>query len=96
MLIASDHAGFALKEKLKPYLRGVGLRVNDLGTHSKESCDYPNPSFWRDLSKDQWYQLFFGLYPKREGAFPKMDWYDREKPAPSCLDDVILSTFWKG
>jgi len=41
ILIASDHAGFALKEKLKAYLGKLGFRVKDLGTHSKERCDYP-------------------------------------------------------
>lgn len=41
ILIASDHAGFALKEKIKPYLFKMGLRVKDLGAHSGERCDYP-------------------------------------------------------
>lgn len=41
ILIASDHAGFALKEKLKPYLQRTGLGVKDLGTYSDERCDYP-------------------------------------------------------
>jgi ribose 5-phosphate isomerase B len=39
--IASDHAGFDLKEKLKPYLKRMGLRVVDFGTYSKQRCDYP-------------------------------------------------------
>ncbi|MBL7151432.1 MAG: ribose 5-phosphate isomerase B [Candidatus Omnitrophica bacterium] len=41
ILIASDHAGFKLKEKLKPYLERQGLAVKDLGTYSQERCDYP-------------------------------------------------------
>jgi RpiB/LacA/LacB family sugar-phosphate isomerase len=41
ILIASDHAGFTLKEKLKPYLEKVGFKVKDLGTRSKGRCDYP-------------------------------------------------------
>jgi len=45
ILIVSDHAGFALKEKLKPYLKKAGLRVNDLGTYSKERCDYPKLAY---------------------------------------------------
>ncbi|KPK98365.1 MAG: hypothetical protein AMJ95_04645 [Omnitrophica WOR_2 bacterium SM23_72] len=39
--IASDHAGFALKERLKPYLSGMGFKIQDLGTYSKERCAYP-------------------------------------------------------
>jgi len=42
ILIASDHRGFALKEKLKSYLaQKFSLIVQDLGTYSKDSCDYP-------------------------------------------------------
>ena len=41
ILIASDHAGFTLKEKLKPYLVKKGLEVVDLGVCSKDRCDYP-------------------------------------------------------
>jgi ribose 5-phosphate isomerase B len=41
ILIASDHAGFSLKEKLKAYLSKKGLKTIDLGTYSKERCDYP-------------------------------------------------------
>jgi ribose 5-phosphate isomerase B len=42
IVIASDHAGFGLKEKLKPYLEAKGLKIKDLGTNSEERCDYPN------------------------------------------------------
>jgi len=41
ILIASDHAGFILKEKLKDYLTKKGIGVKDLGTYSKDRCDYP-------------------------------------------------------
>lgn len=41
ILIAADHAGFVLKEKLIIYLLRKGLKVKDLGTYSKERCDYP-------------------------------------------------------
>ena len=40
--IASDHAGLDLKLALIPYLREeLGCEVEDIGTHSTESCDYP-------------------------------------------------------
>lgn len=38
--MASDHAGYQLKEELKPYLRSKGYEVKDFGTFSEESCDY--------------------------------------------------------
>ncbi|TRZ96532.1 ribose 5-phosphate isomerase B [bacterium] len=41
ILIAADHAGFSLKEKLKEYLKSKGNAVKDLGVHSKVRCDYP-------------------------------------------------------
>ena len=37
----SDHAGFALKQHLVQLLRGLGDTVEDLGTHSTASADYP-------------------------------------------------------
>ena len=40
--VASDHAGFDLKELLKRDLRESGLEVLDLGTHSTASVDYPD------------------------------------------------------
>ena len=40
ILIASDHAGFELKEKLERALGALGYEVEDLGTNSSESTDY--------------------------------------------------------
>ena len=40
ILIASDHAGFALKEKLEAELKRRGFAVRDLGTDSDASTDY--------------------------------------------------------
>jgi ribose 5-phosphate isomerase B len=41
ILIASDHAGFGLKEHLKKYLSS-NYDVLDLGTNSEVSVDYPD------------------------------------------------------
>ena len=38
--IASDHAGFELKEKIKSQLTALGFDVQDLGTHSPDATDY--------------------------------------------------------
>jgi ribose 5-phosphate isomerase B len=40
--IAADHAGFALKEKLRGRLANEGHEVVDFGAASGESCDYPD------------------------------------------------------
>jgi len=40
--IAADHAGFALKEKLRRRLAQEGHEVVDFGANSTESCDYPD------------------------------------------------------
>ena len=40
--IASDHAGFELKEKLERVLEKMGYAVQDLGTTSEASTDYPD------------------------------------------------------
>ena len=38
--IASDHAGYALKQFVKQYLEEKGYAYKDFGTFSEESCDY--------------------------------------------------------
>ena len=40
--IGSDHAGFKYKEAIKALLLSEGHTVRDFGTHSEESCDYPD------------------------------------------------------
>lgn len=40
--VGSDHAGFHLKEKVVAWLRGKGVDVEDMGTHSAARCDYPD------------------------------------------------------
>ena len=39
--MASDHAGFELKQAVKARLEAGGHEVTDVGTHSAESTDYP-------------------------------------------------------
>lgn len=39
--MGSDHAGFELKEAVKSQLEADGHEVEDVGTHSPESTDYP-------------------------------------------------------
>jgi ribose 5-phosphate isomerase B len=39
--IGSDHAGYELKQHLIEVLTGQQHEMNDLGTNSTESCDYP-------------------------------------------------------
>jgi ribose 5-phosphate isomerase B len=40
--IGADHAGFRVKERVKRFLAEQGYAVDDLGTHSEESVDYPD------------------------------------------------------
>lgn len=42
ILIASDHAGYELKQEILSYLTGQNAEVIDLGTNSSESTDYPD------------------------------------------------------
>jgi ribose 5-phosphate isomerase B len=41
IVIGSDHAGFAYKERIKKMLLDAGHEVRDFGTHSEEPCAYP-------------------------------------------------------
>jgi RpiB/LacA/LacB family sugar-phosphate isomerase len=40
--IASDHAGFSLKQEIASHLREQGHEVVDLGTNSTDPVDYPD------------------------------------------------------
>lgn len=40
--MGADHGGYALKERLVDFVRGLGYRVEDCGTWSVESVDYPD------------------------------------------------------
>ena len=49
IILASDHAGFNLKENIKNFLIKKGKRILDLGTENTASVDYPD--FAHRLSK---------------------------------------------
>ncbi|MEO6828920.1 MAG: RpiB/LacA/LacB family sugar-phosphate isomerase, partial [Acidobacteriaceae bacterium] len=40
--IASDHAGFSLKEEVRRYMADLGYDVLDLGAYNTEPSDYPD------------------------------------------------------
>jgi ribose 5-phosphate isomerase B len=40
--LGADHAGVALKDNVKAWLIERGVTVDDLGTHSSDSVDYPD------------------------------------------------------
>jgi ribose 5-phosphate isomerase B len=40
--VASDHAGFSLKEKIVKHLKEMNYVVKDFGTNSDQSMDYPD------------------------------------------------------
>ncbi|ROL61491.1 ribose 5-phosphate isomerase B [Bacteroidetes/Chlorobi group bacterium ChocPot_Mid] len=48
--VASDHAGYELKVKLSDWLKDNNYVVNDFGTYSIDSCDYPEYAFKAALS----------------------------------------------
>lgn len=40
--MCSDHAGYELKCMIEGYLESLGVAVEDFGTFSTDSCDYPD------------------------------------------------------
>ena len=42
IIIASDHAGYSLKEYVKKILKRKKLQIKDVGANSKDSVDYPD------------------------------------------------------
>ena len=49
IFIASDHAGYSLKEYIKKVFAKKKIRIRDVGTNSKDSVDYPD--YAKKLSK---------------------------------------------
>lgn len=47
--LGADHGGYELKTRLASFLEREGYAVVDVGTHSKEACDYPD--FARAVAK---------------------------------------------
>ena len=42
IVIGSDHAAYALKEKVKAFLNDRSIEVDDIGCYSEDSVDYPD------------------------------------------------------
>jgi ribose 5-phosphate isomerase B len=42
IILASDHAGFLLKEEIKRFLLNKRKKILDLGTNNTDSVDYPD------------------------------------------------------
>lgn len=57
LVLASDHAGYELKEFIKNYLEEKGFEIKDYGTYSEESCDYADFAHPAALAVEN------GLYP---------------------------------
>jgi len=43
--LGADHGGYELKETIRQHLETQGIEVQDFGTHSKDSVDYPKYGF---------------------------------------------------
>jgi ribose 5-phosphate isomerase B len=43
LIIASDHAGFELKEEARSFLAALNIDVTDMGANNTASVDYPDP-----------------------------------------------------
>ncbi|MBX4266178.1 ribose 5-phosphate isomerase B [Clostridium estertheticum] len=40
--LGSDHGGLSLKKEIIKHLKGKNIEVTDFGTHTEDSCDYPD------------------------------------------------------
>lgn len=56
IVIGSDHGGYDLKEQIKSYLSDQNIAFDDLGTHTKDSVDYP------DFGKKVGHAVITGVY----------------------------------
>jgi ribose 5-phosphate isomerase B len=44
LIVGADHAGVELKKQLVNVARDLGFQITDLGAHSTEPSDYPDPA----------------------------------------------------
>ncbi len=42
IIIGSDHGAYSLKEIIKAYIENLDIDVEDIGTHTEASCNYPD------------------------------------------------------
>ena len=75
--LASDHAGFAEKERLKPLLVGLGLEVEDLGTGRRTQlitptmrARWPNRSRMDASTRACWFVALEPAWRSRQTRFP--------------------------
>ncbi|WP_407306225.1 ribose 5-phosphate isomerase B [Desulfosporosinus sp. SB140] len=45
VVLGADHGGYELKEAIRTHLEAQGIEIQDVGTHSNESVDYPMYGF---------------------------------------------------
>jgi ribose 5-phosphate isomerase B len=45
VVLGADHGGYELKEAIRAHLEAQGFEIQDLGTHSSDSVDYPKYGF---------------------------------------------------
>lgn len=80
--IACDHGGFEIKEYLKTKLTKLGYQIEDMGTHSTESVDYPD--FVHPLASavhEEKFQLGIILCGSGNGAQMTANKYSRVRAA---------------
>ncbi|MGD9883679.1 MAG: RpiB/LacA/LacB family sugar-phosphate isomerase [Reyranella sp.] len=42
VVVGSDHAGFAMKRELLPFLQGLGHEIDDVGSYDPAPVDFPD------------------------------------------------------
>ncbi len=69
--LATDHAGFELKEKVKAFLQGLEYDVEDCGVHEMNpDDDYPDFKRERYLISQLTVPLFLGAVDKERQCLP--------------------------
>ena len=61
--VASDHAGFSLKEEIAKVLKAQGHEIEDFGAYSEDAVDLPDqvyPAAWRWV-RDAWSAAFSSM-----------------------------------
>ena len=87
--LASDHAGYPLKEQVKEWLKALGYEFVDFGTHSTESCNYPEfaHALAEAIEKGISGRVIFEFVVEKDGSLTEFDVL--QSPDKSLADEVV-------
>jgi ribose 5-phosphate isomerase B len=93
VVLGSDHRGFEYKQRIAEFLKGLGYETIDVGTFSKDRCDYPGISdkIGEEVERDYLHRVGIGICGSGIGILIPASKHKRVLTA-RCLTDKEAET----